>query len=87
MHSFTNTKQLTGMIVCVALLFACQPDKQTGLNEKELLGKQLSSTRIFRNLQGNPVQPVTRQRKVLQIYIPVSLLKEQSRDALAIVTR
>ena len=41
MHSFTNAKQLTGMIVCVTLLFACQPDKQTGLNEKELLGKQL----------------------------------------------
>ena len=36
-----TAKQLTGMIVCVALLFACQPDKQTGLNEKELLGKQL----------------------------------------------
>lgn len=41
MHSFRKTKQITGMIVCAALLFACQPDKHAGLSEKELLGKKI----------------------------------------------
>lgn len=41
MHPFPTIIRSTGILTCSVLLFACQPGKQSKLNDKELLGKKI----------------------------------------------